>query len=287
MERTLYVTDMDGTLLGADSRVSDRSARIISELSRHGALITVATARTPATVEPLLAETYTALPAIVMTGASLWNRSERRYVSPCLIPPGVACDIEDMCRRHGVSPFVYMFGDDGILDVYYEGVMSAKERAFVEERMNLPLKRFIINERCCASRGHERVALYFAMGERERIFSLADALRENVDCSVSSYVDIFGADTGILEVFAPQVSKAAAVRALARDTGAGRVVVFGDNLNDLPMMAVADVAVAVDNALPEVKAKADVVIGRNTDDAVACYIQSEIMCHLTADRDTK
>jgi len=50
-------------------------------------------------------------------------------------------------------------------------------------------------------------------------------------------------------------------------------VVFGDNLNDLPMMAVADVAVAVENALPEVKAKADVVIGPNTDDAVARWIE--------------
>ena len=39
------------------------------------------------------------------------------------------------------------------------------------------------------------------------------------------------------------------------------------------MMAVADVAVAVENALPEVKAKADVVIGRNTEDAVARWIE--------------
>ena len=69
--KQLFVTDMDGTLLGADSRVSRRSARIITDLSRRGALITVATARTPGTVEPLLADTLTLPPAVVMTGAAM------------------------------------------------------------------------------------------------------------------------------------------------------------------------------------------------------------------------
>lgn len=275
MQRTLYVTDMDGTLLGDDSRVSSRSARIISELSHDGVLVTVATARTPATVDPLLSETYTSLPAIVMTGAALWDRRLRRYDRACYINDKTSRDIGMMCCRYGVNPFVYAFGADGILDVYYRGEMSGKERAFVEERVNLPLKRFHVNEPACNQRPDGKVALYFAMGERERIFALAGELRERVDCSVSCYVDIFGKDTGILELFAPQVSKAEAVRRLAGSVCAGKVVVFGDNLNDIPMMQAADVAVAVDNALPEVKAIADVVIGRNTDDAVAEFIRRE------------
>ncbi len=76
--RTLYVSDMDGTLLGADSCVSERSRRIISDLTEQGALITVATARTPATVQPLLAGVEMAPPAVVMTGAALWTRRGAR-----------------------------------------------------------------------------------------------------------------------------------------------------------------------------------------------------------------
>ena len=76
--KTLYVSDMDGTLLGRDSRVSAASAEIISDLSRRGALITVATARTAATVVPLLSSTFTLPPAIVMTGVAFWNRSINR-----------------------------------------------------------------------------------------------------------------------------------------------------------------------------------------------------------------
>ncbi|MDE5554439.1 MAG: HAD hydrolase family protein, partial [Muribaculaceae bacterium] len=67
---------MDGTLLGGDSMVSSETAAIISDLTRRGALITVATARTPATVVPLLADTLTTPPAIVMTGAAMWLRDK-------------------------------------------------------------------------------------------------------------------------------------------------------------------------------------------------------------------
>jgi len=72
------------------------------------------------------------------------------------------------------------------------------------------------------------------------------------------------------------VSKAAAIREVARRHGARRIVVFGDNLNDLSMFAVADTAVAVGNALPQVKAAADITIGSNDADAVAEYICKEI-----------
>ena len=68
---------MDGTLLGADSRLSNTSARIISDLTRRGANITVATARTPATVEMILADAEPSLPAIVMTGAAMWCRDTK------------------------------------------------------------------------------------------------------------------------------------------------------------------------------------------------------------------
>ncbi|MDE6134546.1 MAG: HAD family hydrolase, partial [Muribaculaceae bacterium] len=62
---------------------------------------------------------------------------------------------------------------------------------------------------------------------------------------------------------------------LKERTGADRLMVFGDNLNDIPMFEVADVAVAVGNALPEVKAAADVVIEPNYTDSVARYIAAD------------
>jgi hydroxymethylpyrimidine pyrophosphatase-like HAD family hydrolase len=58
--------------------------------------------------------------------------------------------------------------------------------------------------------------------------------------------------------------------------GAERLVVFGDNRNDIPMMQIADLAVAPENAVDEVKAIADVVIEPNYMNSVAKFILSEI-----------
>lgn len=273
--RTLYVTDLDGTFLDSSSRVSSVSASIVSRLSREGALITVATARTPATVDPLLEHTFTRLPAIVMTGATLWDREAKVYVDSHFIEPATVVEIGRKAEKWGINPFVYTLPHDAVMQVYHHGPLSAHDEKFVNERAHLKLKHFNLDssrEECFT---RNRTILFFAMGSVESINALADDLRATVPCSVSNYVDIFRHDVGIIEIFAPGISKAAAVRRLADDCGAERVVVFGDNLNDLSMMAVADLSVAVGNAFPQVKQAAHIVIGRNDEDAVARFIEED------------
>lgn len=275
MAKTLYISDMDGTLLDADSKLSETSARIITDLTRRGANITVATARTPATVELILANTQISLPAIVMTGAAMWRRDTKTYCNVSYLSDATYCQLMKKCHEYGVNPFRYALPDGKSMQVYHNGVMTAEERAFVDGRLNLGLKNFNIDTPNGLLPYLPGVVFFFAMGDCKRIFALADDLRATVDCSVSCYIDIFDKNIGLLELFAPGVSKAAAVRQLADEFGADRVVVFGDNLNDIPMMQVADVAVAVENALPEVKAIAHEVIGANTSDAVAHFIEQD------------
>lgn len=271
--KTLYITDLDGTLLGPDSRVSEESAGIISELSRLGALITVATARTPATVVPLLQSTVTNVPAIVMTGAALWHRDLNRFDRVKLIPDADRQEIDDICQRLDIHPFVYTLEGRDFLRVYHGGkVLNRQEDSFVAERRNLPLKQFVLNRK--APDGRE-IVLYYATGERERLTQAAGMLRQRGDLSISCYPDIFNHNVSHLEIFASGVSKAAAVLELKKRMDAERVVVFGDNLNDIPMMKVADHAVAVGNAFDEVKEIADEVIGPNATDSVAKFIRKD------------
>ena len=106
-----------------------------------------------------------------------------------------------------------------------------------------------------------------------------------VDVTNAEYAASLSADILLLNMFdvqhpvinaLPKVPEVETVRELKRLTGAERLTVFGDSFNDLSMMNVADRAVAVENALPEVKAAADTVIGPNTDDSVALFIAREL-----------
>ena len=267
----LFVSDMDGTLLGSDSRVSPVSADIISRLSRSGVPITVATARTPASVEVLLADTLISVPAIVMTGAALWDCASGRYLRPVLLPPDALVSALGLFARHGINPFVYSLDGDSMLTVTHVPEMNRWETAFYQERRMLKRKRFVFGYDDGASSG-ESAILVFGMDEAFKIETLADELRRDARLSVSCYRDIFNPAVANIEVFAAGVSKAAAIRSLASEIGADRITVYGDNLNDLPMFGIADDAVAVANAVPEVLASARRIIGPNTADSVALDI---------------
>ena len=272
-QNTLYITDLDGTLLDACSQVSQRSAAIISELSRKGAMISVATARTPATVDRLLSHTYTTIPFITFTGATMWDRTSRRYIDPQLIGQPVRDRILAILAAEGIHPFIYTIAPDSIIHAYYSGPVNHAVRKFANERSRLELKRMHINTEKMPY-GAEPI-LIFALGPLESLQRAASRLEASECCSFSCYPDIFNPANGYLEIFDRGVSKASAVRKLKAMTGAERLVVFGDNLNDLPMMREADVAVAVANAFPQVKESADVVIGPNTADSVALFIEKD------------
>jgi hypothetical protein len=274
MMSTLFITDLDGTLLTPDVRVSSRSAQIISDLSARGALITCATARTPASVVPLLADAHSSLPAIVLTGAALFDRETQTYLSTHFISADAISAIYKAFIDENLTPFIYTLPNNSsnILQVYVStSNLTSYQKKFVDERVNLPLKRFNLNA-LPPQADAARHLLFFAMGNVDNIERAAATLRNGVDCHVSCYRDTYDRSIGLLEILASGVSKANAVLQMKKQTGADQLVVYGDNLNDLPMMAVADIAVAVENALPQVKAAANVVIGPNTADSVALHI---------------
>lgn len=269
---TLYVTDLDGTLLNNGSFVSARSAEILAEVVQVGALVTAATARTPATVVPLLEQCALRLPYIVMTGAAEFDPVSMTYGERHIMTGATAAMARTVLEGEGIKPFIYRFdaADMGKLIVWHDREMTDEERDFYDERRTLKLKEFRFGDDGCND-----TILLFGSGPTAHCQRAAELLRATGSVSVSCYPDIFRSGVSLIEVFATGVSKAAAIRRMARRIGADRVVAFGDNINDLPMFEVADVAVAVGNALSQVKEAADIVIGPNYDDAVAQFIAAD------------
>ena len=70
---TLYVTDLDGTLLNAQGRVSSSTAALLRPLVDRGLALTIATARTPATALDLVRPLGLHLPAVMMSGALVYD----------------------------------------------------------------------------------------------------------------------------------------------------------------------------------------------------------------------
>lgn len=278
---TLFVSDLDGTLLNSDRQVSSRSATLINEAIADGALFSVATARTPATVSVLLKDIDSSLPLIVMTGAAIWDRKENRYLHAAFHQESAVRRLVETYRRHSLSAFIYILGEDNIIHIYHIGPMSGLEREFVEERLDNPFKRFHIPE---SGDSHlperlDRVLLFYCMRPTQEVEPVYEEIRDQSDIRPVYYHDMYGEDIALMEVFGPGASKAAAVRKLTEMMGIDRIVAYGDNVNDLPILEIADDAVAVENAVAEVKAIATRIIGSNEEDSVAMDIKKHTKMH--------
>lgn len=281
MKKTLYVSDLDGTLLDGSSHITVRSAELLNRAIGAGALFTIATARTPATVSKIVRGVDMRLPLIVMTGAALWDMHSNRYSDVKCFPRDTAEELLSVYERGGLPTFVYTLRGD-IIHIYHVGCTSHIERAFIAERVDNPYKRFHLSSEGCVrlmpdKRAMEEVVLFYAMQPTAEAGAVYREIRNRgIDCNALYYHDIYGPETAVLEAFAPEATKAAAVRSMAERLGAEEIVVFGDNVNDLPMMEIATRAVATANAIESVKERADVVIGANTEDSVARYIVTDM-----------
>ena len=52
---------------------------------------------------------------------------------------------------------------------------------------------------------------------------------------------------------------------------------FGDDLADMGMLKMCGIGVAMENAVDEVKAMADIVIGTNDEDGIAAFLQERFL----------
>lgn len=274
---TLFVSDLDGTLLGPDRKVSAVSVNLINEAISAGAMFSVATARTPATVAPLLDDIESPLPLIVMTGAAIWDREQNRYIHAYFHREKTAQYLADLYRRHGLSAFVYILGNDNVIHIYHIGEMSELEREFMEERIQTPYKNFHIldKEEGELPKNLNRVLLFYSMRPTEEVRRVYDEIKDSDDLRAVFYHDMYGDKIALMEVFGPEASKANAVRQLADMVGADRIVAYGDNVNDIPILEIADDPVVVENAVEAARLVAGRVIGSNSEDSVAKDIKKQ------------
>lgn len=278
--RTLYVSDLDGTLLDSTSKVSPASVRLLNEAISAGAMFTVATARTPATAITLLHDVEMKIPGAVMTGAALFDFSTHVFSRLQYLPEGVTGQLLPMYRKNGVSTFIYTF--NGIrLEVYHTGELNQYEKLFVSERSHTPVKHFSVppSGDSVLPGTLDNTLLLYSVQPWARAKALYDEIvSHGIAVTPLCYHDTYGDDWGQIEMFGPATSKAAAIESVASDTGAGRIVAFGDNVNDMPVLRLADTAVAVGNAVDEVKRLADEIIATNNEDAVAHFILNHFKC---------
>ena len=273
MSDILYVTDLDGTLLQPDVTISDESAEILSELLSQGLPLTAATARTSFSVMPILRGLPFRLPLILQNGAVLHDPVNDKIVSAAVIEPEAYLRVLEIYAAHGFNGFVFCVPADH-LRCCYTALTTPHMQRYYSERRECYNKPFDQVKTLTELAGRNPV--YLSLNAPKKLLDpVYEALQTVSGISVAYYRDVYEPEIWYLEVSAPEASKYHGIRKLKAMTGAKNVVGFGDNLNDLPLFRACDVRIAVGNAADDLKQLADLVIGTNTENAVAHYLQSD------------
>lgn len=264
---TLFVSDLDGTLIDSRLQIPPDSADGINAAISRGCGFAAATARTPATVGEILAPIHGALPAIVMNGAGVFDFEKEEYLHLCLLSPEKTAEVRYVLDSLGMGGFLYTVRGNH-LDVYYDRLDNVSKRMFLDARANKPYKTFWQGQ----EPDEARRVFFCVIDSGERTEKLARALRQVDGLRVFHYRDVHAPDCWYVEIYDCKASKAAGVRFLKERYGFDEVVCFGDNLNDLPLFEAADKRVAVAGAVEALKAAADLVLPETDMGAVGRFI---------------
>ena len=271
--KTLYVTDLDGTLLNSNREVPKYTEDMLNDLIAKGVYFTVATARTPATVVPLLKNIDMNLPVIVMNGSFIYDIKSSKYIYTSQIPHDSVQEIISIAEDRNKQIFVYTLEND-FLTVYHKGFNSKEEENFCYERSGLELKKFVdVKNYTISSRN--KVGHMVMIDTYEVIKDIMEAIEGVEGIHPVMYPDVNTENSYLLEIAAENTNKAKGIEALIGDMGIDRVVAFGDNLNDKEMLEVADYACVVENAQQDIKACADCIIASNNENGVARFIKND------------
>ncbi len=271
--KTLYITDLDGTLLNTKQEISEKSREILNGLLDKGLLFSVATARSPVSALPLLEGLKVNLPLVLMNGVMLYDPARGKAAEIKALPEETARRGIEGFEACGCPPYVYSF-DDGIR-LQYKTLHRPESAAFFEARRD-GYKSLSL----CAEYDQAYPVIYInMMGEAPLMSGIKSKVEEIPGVRIAYYPDNYDEGLWFLEVFSGEADKGRSAARVAKLVGAERIVAFGDNYNDLPLLQAADKSFAVAGAPEEVRQAAGAVIGTNEQDAVAECIKSLFESH--------
>ena len=266
MTPELIATDVDGTLIDDDEKVSVRTRAAVHAAVDAGVQFVLATGRPPRWVPPIVDQLGFAPMAVCANGAVLYDSAADTIVSAHTLSADVLAELAEIATRviPGSGLAVERVGRSAhdaatpqfVSSPGYEHAWLNPDNTEVsiEDLLSAPAVKLLIRK--AGARSADMAAV------------LLDHVGVEGDITYST-------NNGLIEVVPLGISKATGIEAVARPRGidAAAVVAFGDMPNDVPMLGWAGLGVAMGNAHPDALAAADEVTATNVEDGVARVLE--------------
>jgi hypothetical protein len=258
----LIALDLDGTLLDDEKSIPPENREALKEASDRGILIAIASGRMTPRIEPI--ERLLGIDCVIIAyngGKVIAPRKAGRAVLAHRPVPAKIAEV-----------FIRFSRERGhLLNFYHEDVLYAEDgpsrRPFMEIYVSRTGAEYCLEGDLSRFFGVSPTKLILLADPPER-----DRLYGEFRARFAAEASILKSDPEYLEIMAPGVDKGSALEEIAGYYGIGmdEVLAIGDADNDVRMLSLAGLGVAVSNGGAHVKAAAKVVTQRtNNEGAVA------------------
>jgi hypothetical protein len=260
----LVISDVDGTLVDAQKRVTDRTRQAVAVLKARGVGFTIVSSRPPFGLRMLIETLGVTLPVASFNGGAI-AAPTLKTINQRSIDPAVAREIIAFLDAQKIEAWIFTATEWLTRDP--DGAHVAHETHTVQQA--------------------PRVAGNFdaVIGQAGKIVGVSDDYARLEDIEKQAQSQFAGRAMAVrsqsyyLDFVAPGVDKGLAVRELAKTIGVpfAQIVTLGDMENDVPMFHQAGFSIAMGNASDAVKRQAREVTLTNDDDGFAAAVEKFIL----------
>jgi len=264
MAYRLIASDMDGTLLTSDKRITPVVEEAVRRCRTAGAVFCLASGRPLCGLKRYIDQLGLDTPVITCNGAVIMRPDgEVLYRHP--MEPEAAREVIAFAKRFDVTFCVW-----------------SQERLFVNRedertrhyKAHIPVEEMTVTNdwEPVISDGIDKILWH---DEADRVLEFQRIL----DSEMESAVNYFTSNPRFLEFVDNRASKATALRHLAMlySMSPGEMIAVGDGFNDLDMLSTVGMGVAMGNAPEEIKRRCGWTAPTNDEDGVAAVIERFIL----------
>lgn len=260
----LVISDVDGTLVTTDKRLTPATLAAVRRLAAAGIGFTIASSRPPIGLKPLVAALDLRLPMGAFNGSTL-VAPDLSVLSETLIPAEAAREAAERLEAAGLDVWVFADGRWNLRDPNGPYVdLESRTLAAAPTRVDdlAPLL--------------DHAAKIVGVGTD---FSHLAACETELAEALGARADAHRSQSYYLDVTPPGAGKGSFVDAMSRRLGIdrARIATLGDAMNDRPMFGRSGLSIAMGNAEPSVKAAAARTTADNDSDGFAKAIDDFVL----------
>ena len=262
----MIVVDMDGTLLNDKKQVSDENRCALDNASKNGVKIVISTGRIFKSAQIYAKMIGIKTPIIASNGAYIREKDKDKVIYQKLMDKDKLYFIIDTLQKAGMSMHLFTFDTIFTPELIYFSKNYSKwnESIAPDDRVKIivteDLKEVVKN--------NDIIKIVAFCEDCTKLREVREYLKDNLKLSIASSANFN------FEIMEEGTSKGNAVKYLAdlfkipRD----EIICAGDNENDLSMIEYAGLGIAMGNATPELKEKADYITLTNEENGIAAFI---------------